>query len=532
MGNKALNTLKSSLGSFSKDILLKKNKDDVLKYFSTENDIDKSLIYLCNLLSNLCNKTNFNKDLWKNIFDSYCPPIYFNEEIFDKIFNNLKCSFEIKEELYEDNEEGENLYKGSFSLAYGALTLLNNAHLHLKRNRFYGLLGPNNCGKTTLMRAISNEQVEGFPKRDQLKTVFVEHEIHEREVGEDDKGFPILNIDLSGVEWVVDCCNNVYNLENKVTIDQVEKVMEEIGFGNAKKDIGKDRAADMEMGVTTYSGGWKMKMQLCAATLMNADILMLDEPTGHLDVTNIAWIKNWLKEFQNNGGSIITTSHDSGFLNEMCTHLIDFQNRKLKMFKGEQGNVLQEFVENFPEKKGYFELRNDVVKFNFPEPGELEGVKSKSKSILKMKDVTFTYPTRDTPTIYNINIECSRISRVGVIGANGAGKSTAIKILIGELKTTQGEVSKHPGLRLAYIAQHAFHHLEKHLHKTPTQYIMWRFAGNEDKEGIDLINKEGTDSEEDHKVVKYFIDSGISMELKPCYSPAEEKHAVEPETIK
>ena len=71
-----------------------------------------------------------------------------------------------------------------------------------------------------------------------------------------------------------------------------------------------------------------MKMQLCAATLMNADILMLDEPTGHLDVTNIAWIKNWLSEFKNNGGSIITTSHDTSFLNEMCTHLIDFQNRR------------------------------------------------------------------------------------------------------------------------------------------------------------------------------------------------------------
>ena len=106
-----------------------------------------------------------------------------------------------------------------------------------------------------------------------------------------------------------------------------------------------------------------------------------------------------------------------------------------------------------------------------------------------MKNVTFQYPTRDTPTIFDINIECSRISRVGVIGANGAGKSTAIKILIGELKTTQGEVVKHPGMRVAYIAQHAFHHLEKHLHKTPTQYIMWRFAGNEDKEGIDMIIK-------------------------------------------
>ena len=305
--------------------------------------------------------------------------------------------------------------------------------------------------------------------------------------------------------------------------------MQEIGFGYAKKDIGKDRAADMGMGITTYSGGWKVKMQLCAATLMNADILMLDEPTGHLDVTNIAWIKNWLKGFMDGGGSIIATSHDSGFLNEMCTHLIDFQSRKLRMFTGKRGTVLQDFVEKFPEKKSYFELRNDVVKFKFPEPGNLEGVKSKSKTLLKMNNVTFQYPSRDTPTIFDINLECSRISRVGVIGANGAGKSTAIKILIGELKTEQGTVTKHPDLRMAYIAQHAFHHLEKHLHKTPTQYIMWRFAGNEDKESLDNINK-GDANEEDVK--KYFlIQNDTGMELQMCETPTEEKRAVEPEAI-
>ena len=198
------------------------------------------------------------------------------------------------------------------------------------------------------------------------------------------------------------------------------------------------------------------------------------------------------------------------------------------MFKGTHGEVLKEFVDAFPEKKGYFELRNDTVKFKFPEPGPLEGVKSMSKTLLKMKNVTFQYPTRDTPTIFDINIECSRISRVGVIGANGAGKSTAIKILIGELKTSQGEVTKHPGMRVAYIAQHAFHHLEKHLHKTPTQYIMWRFAGNEDKEGIDMINK---DAAEEEKVIKYYINTSDTLELKRCETPADEKKAVEVETI-
>ena len=306
--------------------------------------------------------------------------------------------------------------------------------------------------------------------------------------------------------------------------------MEEIGFGNSKRDKGHDRAADAWMGVTTYSGGWKMKMQLCAATLMNADILMLDEPTGHLDVTNIAWIKKWLNSFIKEGGSIIATSHDSSFLDEMCTHLIDFQNRKLKTFKGNYGTVLKEFVEKYPEKKGYFELKNDVMKFKFPDPTALEGVKSLTKSILRMKNITFTYPTRDKPTIMDVSLECSRASRVGVVGANGAGKSTAIKILIGELKPEVGEMWKHPNLRLAYIAQHAFHHLEKHINKTATQYILWRFAGNEDKENVELLNKDHTDEEEIPKK-KYMINPKELTELKECFGEDEEKRAVEPEKI-
>merc|ERR1719487_2348525 len=118
----------------------------------------------------------------------------------------------------------------------------------------------------------------------------------------------------------------------------------------------------------------------------------------------------------------------------MCTHVIDFQDRKLKMFRGERGGVLSAFVAQFPEKAGYFELKNDVVKFTFPKPGALEGVKSKSKGIMKMQGVAFQYPTRDAPTVVDIGLQVSQVSRVAVIGPNGAGKSTAIKLLTGELK--------------------------------------------------------------------------------------------------
>ena len=79
-------------------------------------------------------------------------------------------------------------------------------------------------------------------------------------------------------------------------------------------------------------------------------------------------------------------------------------------------------------------------------------------------------------------MQVSLSSRVGCIGANGAGKSTLIKILTGELETEKGNVWRHPNVRIAYVAQHAFHHIEKHLDKTPNQYIQWRYVSGEDRE--------------------------------------------------
>merc|ERR1712232_802552 len=215
-------------------------------------------------------------------------------------------------------------------------------------------------------------------------------------------------------------------METPVSEGQVKDLMKETGFGYPG---GPDRAAHMDNPVTTYSGGWKMKMQLCAAKLMDADVLMLDEPTGHLDVDNIQWLEDWLESFP---GSIICVSHFTPFLEKMCTHIIDFSDRKLKTFKGEKGLTLTRFVEKYPSKRAYFELTNETMAFTFPVPGAMQGIKSRSKVIMRMNNVSFTYPTKDIPTIKNISLAVSQVSRVAVIGANGAGKSTAIKVLVGE----------------------------------------------------------------------------------------------------
>merc|ERR1712238_569871 len=191
------------------------------------------------------------------------------------------------------------------------------------------------------------------------------------------------------------------------------------------------------------------------------------------------------------------------------------------MGKGEKGRCLDQFVEKYPEKRSYFELGNEVMNFTFPPPGPMEGVKSRSKVILRMDKVHFQYPTKDKPTIMGINLTVSQVSRVAVIGANGAGKSTAIKVLVGEQKPTEGSIWKAAGLRMAYVAQHAFHHLEKHMQETPTAYIMWRFAGNDDKESIEFKSTELSVDEEKARAQKWCIDS-VSGGVRRCTDPKED----------
>lgn len=362
-----------------------------------------------------------------------------------------------------DPEEGEELCNCEFSLAYGGMILLNNTHFRLTRGQRYGLCGPNGVGKSTLMRAIANGQVDGFPSRDVLKTVFVEHNLQASDAEK-----AVLEFVTSDPEFA--------GKDSKVIKDTLASV----GFDETKQS----------MPVAALSGGWKMKLELARAMLMQADILLLDEPTNHLDVNNVAWLTKYLNSLSNVTSIIV--SHDSGFLDDVCTHIIHYEHLKLKAYKGN----LSAFVKVKPEAKSYYTLSNANVAFKFPEPGFLEGIKSKDKAILKMMKVGYQYPKTPKPTVSDASLQCALNSRVAVLGPNGAGKSTLIKVLTGEVEPTSGEVWKHPALRVAYVAQHAFHHVEQHLDKTPNEYIRWRFQNGEDRELANKITRQLTPEEE------------------------------------
>jgi elongation factor 3 len=304
------------------------------------------------------------------------------------------------------------------------------------------------------MRAIANGSVEGFPDPSTVRTVFVEADI----LGELSH--------LSCVDYIMED-PRLAGLPR----EEVLAVMATVGF----TDDGK---AKPNNGVSTLSGGWRMKLALARAMLQRADILLLDEPTNHLDVINVAWVKSYINSLKN--VTAIMVSHDSGFLNDCCTDILQIERLKLKSFRGN----LNKFIEQNPDAKALFSLKEAKLKFKFPNPGPIEGVKSRSKALMKMANCDFTYPGNDKPTLFNITIQVSMASRVGVVGENGAGKSTMIKLLTGELVPQTGDVWKHPNARVAYVAQHAFHHIEQHLNKTPNEYIRWRYANGEDKESL------------------------------------------------
>ncbi|AGE49988.1 elongation factor 3 [Paramecium bursaria Chlorella virus Can18-4] len=412
-----------------------------------------------------------------------------DSDMIHQLFEKFKP--EAKDETEKETEPGEDLCDCDFSLAYGGKILLNSTRLNIKRGNRYGLIGPNGAGKSTLMRAIANGQLEGFPSASEVRTVYVEHDIDSSL--SDSTVFDFLTSD-----------NQVMEISSP---EEIIQKLEANGFDESMRNLP----------VGSLSGGWKMKLALTRAILLHADVLLLDEPTNHMDTTNVAWLVSYLTGLKNVSSLIV--SHDSGFLDAVCSAIIHYeQNLKLSKHIGN----LSAFVAKRPEAAAYYDLKDATAKWEFPEPGFLEGITSKDRAIMKLRGVSFAYP--NGPNIFSgVNSQVSMNSRIGVIGPNGAGKSTLIKVLTGETQATEGSVWKHPNMRMAYVAQHAFHHIENHLDMTPNQYIQWRYASGQDLESVDRSERNAADTAKMYEVkvidgVKKSLDRiGGRRKLKRSY---------------
>jgi len=369
-------------------------------------------------------------------------------------------------------------------LAFAGRVLLQRTNFTLERGHTYGIVGQNGTGKTTLLNRIAAKDIAGFPE--DVSVYYIRHEItSEKE------------------ETIVDFM--VQMVPEGVSRETVINTLMQVGFDDEK----------MKATIQSLSGGWRMKLAIARAMLWNAEVLLLDEPTNHLDTSAIAWLVEYLKSLKNT--TICLVSHDYDFLSEVLSDVIhlsektltyypmgfrDFQALKPEIVaalpsndnaiskqanisdeapakdsatKKDSGFAIDQIGENQPEH---------IKPIRFPEPGDLEGVKSRAKVVMYMKDVTFGYPGTSKKILNGATVKITQNSRAALVGLNGAGKTTLMKLLIGELDPEDGigEVWRHHNLRLSYVAQHSMHHLEESVENTPLEYLQNRFYNGRDKE--------------------------------------------------
>mmetsp|Transcript_4722 Transcript_4722/g.10315 ORF Transcript_4722/g.10315 Transcript_4722/m.10315 type:complete len:1185 (-) Transcript_4722:291-3845(-) len=371
---------------------------------------------------------------------------------------------DVPDQQEDADDGGTDLCNIEFSLAFGGKILLHNTFLKLGKGRRYGVMGKNGAGKTTLLTNVGSGNIEGMPET--LKTVYVQHDD-----ASDDLGVPM-------IEELLAC----KDLEGTgVTREEAAKALMDIRFTEAMLAAPR----------SNLSGGWKMKLLIMSAMLAKADVLLLDEPTNHLDTASVDWLGNYINAQKDL--TILVVSHDTGFLDRVLTDVIHYEGKKLVYYHGN----LTHFVSIHPEARFYYELSGSTLAFKFPVPGRLEGINSATRAVLKMDNVSYTYPGAAKAQITNASVKVCLGSRVAVLGANGAGKSTLVKMLVQETQPDEntGSVWKHMNLSIAYVAQHSFHHIEQHLDNSPVDYIKWRFAGGVDKEDLARPSMKGTEVE-------------------------------------
>jgi len=384
-------------------------------------------------------------------------------------------------------DDSETLLKvESLLLMYGGgKLLLKDTLLEMKKNCRYGIVGANGAGKTTLMKEIAGHRIVGMPQ--DLKCVHVD----------DSKLGLMSNSSLSTIEY---CVKMAKDIGVEISMDDAKVTLLSVGFEESKFN---DPVAEM-------STGWRMRLTLGVSMLKHADLVLLDEPTNHLDEQSVEWLGDYINSIAS--ASVMVISHEPKFLDRVCTHIIAYVDKKLEytvgdfqafaaskgLSKDQIDAMLSGNLSFDSKKKGDDEQAEgeDAVaidapvsgppKLSFPIPGSVEGVKSQSKAVIELKNLSFRWSSDKD---YLVNSVCGKLSlnaRVAICGRNGCGKSTFMTLLCSEMSPSEnkdggmGEVVRHCNLRMAYMKQDHLTSLGPFFDTSSFVYISQRF-----KDGFD-----------------------------------------------
>ncbi len=385
------------------------------------------------------------------------------------------------------------------SHGFGDRAIFNDVSFRLLKGEHIGLIGANGEGKSTFMNIITGKLKPDEGKVEWAKKVRVGY-LDQHTVLQ--KGMSIRDVLKSAFQYLLDMeneMNSMYEKMGEATPEELEKMLEDVGViqdtltnndfyvidakveeiarGLGLDDIGLDRD------VHDLSGGQRTKVLLAKLLLEKPEILLLDEPTNYLDEQHIEWLKRYLQEYEN---AFILISHDIPFLNSVINLIYHMENQELNRYVGDYDHFksvhemkksqleaafkrqqqeiagLKDFVarnkarvstrnmamsrQKKLDKMDVIELAKEKPKpeFNFKE------ARTPSKLIFETKDLVIGY---DEPLSKPLNLRMERGQKIALVGANGIGKTTLLKSILGEITPVSGSVERGENLEIGYFEQ-------------------------------------------------------------------------------
>lgn len=386
----------------------------------------------------------------------------------------------------------------------GTQVLVEESSLMLRGGQRTGIIGRNGAGKTSLFKALAHEipieqgsidtpngmrsstmsQETPGSKRSALEFVVDAHTEFRRieaalELAEEKHDHDALAKLHSELE----------NIDGYSVTNRAEQLLSGLGFS-------KDMYSDA---ISSFSGGWRVRLNLAAALMCPSDLLMLDEPTNHLDLEATVWLEQWLQRYE---GTLLLISHDRTFLDSVIEQVISFENKKLILYTGNYSAYEKLRAERMALQQAMYEKQQrrraeieDFVRRFRAKASKATQAQSRLKELNRMQDIapahidspfSFHFPALDhlpdflmqvddltigfgEPLVDNINLGVRSDTRIGLLGFNGSGKSTLLKVLAGQLKALGGEITRAKKLQVGYFAQHQVDELD--MNATPFELI-------------------------------------------------------------
>ncbi|PWW78054.1 hypothetical protein C7212DRAFT_293693 [Tuber magnatum] len=387
----------------------------------------------------------------------------------------------------------------SVSLVFHGRVLIQDTTLELNYGRRYGLLGENGCGKSTLLKSIAKRE---FPIPEHIDIYLLNEPADKTSLGALDYVVTQAQEELKRLETLAEDTLENEGHDSPILEDLYERIdsMDPSTFATRASLILTGLGFNpetMSKHTKDMSGGWRMRVALAKALFVKPSLLLLDDPTAHLDLEACVWLEEYLKKWPR---TLVLVSHSMDFLNGVCTNMIDMRMRKLIYYGGnydayvktrseQETNQMKQYhkqqeeiahIKKFIASAGTYAnlVRQAKSRQKILDKMEADGLIEKVNPdrvfsfrfadveklpppVLSFDDVTFSYSGNAKDNLYeNLDLGVDMDSRVALVGPNGVGKSTLLRIMTGKLQPTNGSVSRHTHLKLGMYSQHSAEQLD------------------------------------------------------------------------